>query len=139
MLNKLGKNTGKALCANQVLQESLRQLRNEIREDRQGIHELEVYLRKMTDGRNTCQLEVDNLQRFVESLLSEESFGKVMIEAGSLQTYLTEQYELAKQRHAAEMNTLATTFDYHQAFKRGIKKREFTGTYFTPCRNPNKA
>jgi len=95
-------------------------------------------LSRLVNDQSNCTIEAAKCQKRVEAILSEDSFDKVLQEAGGLQKYLEEQYKLAKARHAKEKTSLETNFDYHRPYKRGIAKREFTGTFFTPVAHPKQ-
>jgi hypothetical protein len=137
-LSRLKKSTGSAADASRILSRSLREIREEIQTEKDGLKEFETLLSKMENGRDKCAMEAQKLRSQFEIGLSEDAVGKVMLEAGTLQAFLEEEYKLARERHAQDMQTLSSTFDYHAAYKRGIAKREFTGTYFTPVRDPKR-
>ena len=136
-LSDLSKSTGKALAMNQLLDRSLRDLKSEIRNDRAGLDELEILLSTKMDGRAHCEAEIAKQLKIIEAIFSDAMAGIVSMETDKMKEYLEEQYKLAKERHADEMKRLARHFNYHPAYKRGIAKREFTGTYFTPPHKPN--
>ena len=138
-LRDLGKSTSKASSLNDILVRSLKELRSDIRTDQAGLNELEILLAHKLDDKAKCEIDIARQIKVVETVITEDAVGAVMIQTGQLQAYLEEQYTIAKHRHADEMKRLSKNFGYHQSYKRGIAKREFTGTFYTPPRLAKKA
>ena len=139
LLGSLKKTTNESMCIASSLKERLHELQSEISADDAGIVDLEGRLRSLEKDRLNLKDELSRAEAFFSSLADEARLGGLMKEFEKMQNFLTAEYGNAREGHAKAIGLLKTEFSYNPAFKKAGKHsdKQFSGTYFTPKRDPN--
>eukprot|EP00397_Hematodinium_sp_SG-2012_P064186 GEMP01090207.1.p1 GENE.GEMP01090207.1~~GEMP01090207.1.p1 ORF type:complete len:138 (+),score=27.80 GEMP01090207.1:74-487(+) len=109
--------------------------------NKKGTHgqlEMKRQLLQLKKEREQLQKQMDSEAKFMEAMVSEASLGGVLEQFDGMEAGLKDVYDTVRVKHKRCVELLKKDFGYHPAFRRGVPN-EFTGTYYTPIKDPRRS
>eukprot|EP00929_Paragymnodinium_shiwhaense_P003873 TRINITY_DN104581_c0_g1_i1.p1 TRINITY_DN104581_c0_g1~~TRINITY_DN104581_c0_g1_i1.p1 ORF type:complete len:203 (-),score=56.15 TRINITY_DN104581_c0_g1_i1:118-726(-) len=134
----VGESCGAASAMLLNLNNSLKDLETSIEQDTKSLREMDKNLNMMNMQAARLKRKMDEEEAFIQAMSAGGELGKCMKDFEDFMGNVRNSYGESRQRHKNNIDILKKEFGYHPAYKRGIDKSEFTGSYLALHPNPDK-
>eukprot|EP00929_Paragymnodinium_shiwhaense_P055475 TRINITY_DN27790_c0_g1_i3.p1 TRINITY_DN27790_c0_g1~~TRINITY_DN27790_c0_g1_i3.p1 ORF type:complete len:204 (-),score=47.53 TRINITY_DN27790_c0_g1_i3:552-1163(-) len=130
-------NCGQAVMIFDNLEQRMKAVDAQLELDAKSLREVDDNLSKMKAEADMLKRKIEVEEAWLESMRSGD-LGKCMRDFEAFAGGVKREYRDLKQTHNKAIELLKKEFGYHPAYKRGQRKDEFTGAYYSMHPHPDK-